>query len=230
MSGVFTGSYCIHPFTGEDIPVWISDYVLVEYGTGAIMAVPGHDQRDHAFCNFLFAPVLEVIDQSAIPNKDRETKAGIVVNSDFLNGLEVINAIERSISKIEEKGIGKRKISIAFAMPTSAEQRYWGEPIPVVYNSLKVVLPWAPISCRLSFRRSVKLNLVKVASRHWLMQANGSKHKKDWQESWIPCQAMQDPAGIFFVIWIRAMRKFCLDRINANTGEDDLLLAVQNTQ
>lgn len=135
MTGVFTGSYCIHPFNGNDIPIWISDYVLIEYGTGAIMAVPGHDQRDHAFATTYSLPVIEVIDQSDIPNIDREAKAGIVINSDFLNGLQVKDAIELCITIIEERGLGNRKNQYRLRDANFSRQRYWGEPIPVAYNS-----------------------------------------------------------------------------------------------
>ena len=130
-TGVFTGAYAINPVNGKEIPIWISDYVLVTYGTGAIMAVPAHDERDYAFAkkfNLDIIPVLEGGDVS----KEAWTQDGIHINSGFLNGLNKEDAINKMIEFLEEKGIGTRKVNYKLREWIFARQRYWGEPIPIV--------------------------------------------------------------------------------------------------
>ncbi len=134
VTGQFTGAYAVHPFTGHDIPVYIAEYVLAGYGTGAIMAVPSNDDRDRAFADKFGLPVVEVVDQRAYPQAAREDKVGVMSNSDFLNGMEVKDAIAVAIEHIEKKGIGKRKINFRLRDAGFSRQRYWGEPFPVVYR------------------------------------------------------------------------------------------------
>jgi len=133
VSGAFTGAYALHPFTGEEIPVWIGDYVLASYGTGAVMAVPAHDSRDWAFAGHFDLPRPEVIEGGNIKQEAYEAKEGKVINSDFLNGLEVQEAIPRAITQIEEKGLGQGKINYRLRDAIFGRQRYWGEPIPIYY-------------------------------------------------------------------------------------------------
>ncbi len=134
VSGAFTGAYVTHPFTGEDIPIWVSDYVLAGYGTGAIMAVPSGDQRDWNFANHFGIDIIPVIDGSDIEKEANETKEGILINSDFLNGLQVPDAIKLAIEKIEGKGIGIGKTNYRLRDAIFSRQRYWGEPFPVYYK------------------------------------------------------------------------------------------------
>lgn len=134
VTGQFTGAYAVHPFTGKDIPVYIAEYVLAGYGTGAIMAVPSNDDRDRAFAEKFSLPIIEVVDQSAYPQAAREDKIGVMAHSDFLNGMEVKDAIAAAIDHIESKGIGKRKINFRLRDAGFSRQRYWGEPFPVVYR------------------------------------------------------------------------------------------------
>lgn len=138
ISGVFTGSYVTHPFTGEPIPIWVGDYVLVGYGTGAVMAVPAHDERDFKFAKHFGLPVKQVIQPNRREfdlQKDAWTdKEGTMINSDFLNGLEVKNAIQKSIEVIEERGCGKKRINYRLRDAVFGRQRYWGEPIPIYYK------------------------------------------------------------------------------------------------
>ena len=132
-TGCFTGSYAINPVNGKKIPIWISDYVLSSYGTGAIMAVPAHDERDYEFAkkfNLEIIPVLEGGDVS----KEAFTGDGVHINSDFLNGLGKQEAIDKMISWLEEKGIGTKKVNYKIREWIFARQRYWGEPIPIVYT------------------------------------------------------------------------------------------------
>jgi leucyl-tRNA synthetase len=134
VTGAFTGAYAIHPFSNEAIPIWISEYVLKDYGTGAIMAVPSDDERDQAFAQKFSLEIIEVVDKSNYPNATLQDKEGIIINSDFLNGMEVPAAIQRMFDKIEAMGIGKKKINYKLRDANFSRQRYWGEPFPVKYD------------------------------------------------------------------------------------------------
>ena len=134
VSGQFTGAFVIHPFTGDKIPVWIGDYVLASYGTGAVMAVPAHDTRDFAFANHYNLPMIQVISGGNLPTESHDGKEGELLNSSFLNGLQVKDATATIIAKIEEKGIGKGKIQYRLRDAIFSRQRYWGEPFPIYYE------------------------------------------------------------------------------------------------
>ncbi|MCX6258525.1 MAG: class I tRNA ligase family protein [Bacteroidia bacterium] len=134
ITGQFTGAHVIHPFTGDLMPVWISDYVLAGYGTGAIMAVPGHDSRDFAFAKYFGLPIVQVVSGGDISHESYDAKEGKMINSGFLNGLEVKDAIKRMTVELENKGIGKRKINFRMRDAIFSRQRYWGEPFPVYYK------------------------------------------------------------------------------------------------
>ena len=131
-SGIFTGSYAINPVNGKKIPIWISDYVLATYGTGAIMAVPAHDQRDYEFATKFGIDIIPVIDGGDISNS-AYAGDGLHINSDFLDGLNKADAIDKIIDWLESKNIGKKKINYKLREWIFARQRYWGEPIPIVY-------------------------------------------------------------------------------------------------
>lgn len=151
ITGVFTGSYVLHPFTGKQIPIWVGDYVLAGYGTGAVMAVPAHDERDYKFAKHFNLPLLEVILGGNIAEAAYDAKEGKLINSDFLNGLEVKDAMKKIIAEIEARGLGKGKVNYRLRDAVFGRQRYWGEPIPVYYkndipcvlneNELPLVLP-----------------------------------------------------------------------------------------
>lgn len=136
ISGVFTGAYCLNPFNQEKIPVWIADYVLAGYGTGAVMAVPSSDTRDYAFASHFGLPVIDVLEgpRSDISKDDFDPKSGTMVNSDFLNGLPWEEAIDKALERVEELGIGKRKVNYRMRDAIFGRQRYWGEPFPVYYR------------------------------------------------------------------------------------------------
>lgn len=131
-TGVFTGSYAINPVNGKKIPIWISDYVLATYGTGCIMAVPAHDQRDYEFARKFELDVVPVLEGGDI-SKEAFVGDGTHINSDFLNGLSKEDAITNMISWLEEKKVGKKKVNYKLREWIFARQRYWGEPIPIVY-------------------------------------------------------------------------------------------------
>ena len=141
VSGVFSGTYAIHPFTGEKIPIWIAEYVLIEYGTGAIMAVPAHDDRDFLFATKFNLPVVQVIDQSSIESAHREDKTGVMINSPIINGMQVKDAIEFIIQEIERRQIGSRRINFKMRDANFSRQRYWGEPFPIVYSQEGIATP-----------------------------------------------------------------------------------------
>ncbi len=141
VTGVFTGSYAINPLSGEEVPIWVGDYVLAGYGTGAVMAVPGHDSRDFKFAHHFDLPIIQVVipegEEATDPSTwedSKDSKAGTVINSGFLNGLSVTEAIAKTKEYIKEQGIGKVKVNYRLRDAIFSRQRYWGEPFPVYYK------------------------------------------------------------------------------------------------
>jgi len=134
VSGVFTGAYAINPVTEKEIPIWVSDYVLSGYGTGAIMAVPAHDSRDYAFAKHFKLPIIPVIEGCDVSQESFDAKDGIMANSGFLNGLKVKEAIAATKKYVKEKGIGNVKVNYRLRDAIFSRQRYWGEPFPVYYK------------------------------------------------------------------------------------------------
>ncbi len=134
VTGVFSGSYAVNPLTGEKVPVWISEYVLAGYGTGAIMAVPAHDSRDYAFARTFNLPIIPLIEGCDISESSFDAKEGTMCNSGFLNGMSVKEAIPAAIDYVEAKGIGRRKINYRLRDAIFSRQRYWGEPFPIYYK------------------------------------------------------------------------------------------------
>ena len=134
VSGQFTGAYVKNPFTGTKVPVWIGDYVLASYGTGAVMAVPAHDSRDFAFAKKFDLPLIQVISGGNFPEEPHEGKVGTMMNSDFLNGLDIKEATAVIIAKIEEKEMGYGKIQYRLRDAIFSRQRYWGEPFPIYFE------------------------------------------------------------------------------------------------
>ncbi|MBK9591705.1 MAG: leucine--tRNA ligase [Crocinitomicaceae bacterium] len=138
ISGVFTGSYVEHAFTGKQIPIWVGDYVLVGYGTGAVMAVPAHDERDYKFAKHFGLPITQVIEPSREHDFEKDAwgdKEGKLIHSDFLNGLDVKAAIKKAIAEIDARGFGKGQVNYRLRNAVFGRQRYWGEPIPVYYKN-----------------------------------------------------------------------------------------------
>ena len=134
VSGVFSGSYAVNPLTGDKVPVWISEYVLAGYGTGAIMAVPAHDSRDYAFARHFNLPVIPLIEGCDVSESSFDAKEGIMCNSGFLNGMTVKEAIPAAIDYVESHGIGRRKVNYRLRDAIFSRQRYWGEPFPVYFK------------------------------------------------------------------------------------------------
>ncbi|MGL4956902.1 MAG: leucine--tRNA ligase, partial [Bacteroidales bacterium] len=134
ISGEATGLYAINPFTKAEIPIYVSDYVLSGYGTGAIMAVPAHDSRDYAFAKHFALPIIPLIEGCDVSTESFDAKDGIMKNSDFLNGVRVKDAIKMAIARVEELGIGTAKINYRLRDAAFSRQRYWGEPFPVYYK------------------------------------------------------------------------------------------------
>ena len=134
VTGVFTGSYAINPFTNESVPVWVSEYVLAGYGTGAIMAVPAHDSRDYNFAKQFNLPIIPLIEGCDVSTESFDAKEGIMCNSGFLSGKRVQEAIPAAIDEVERLGIGRRKINYRLRDAIFSRQRYWGEPFPIYYK------------------------------------------------------------------------------------------------
>ena len=134
VTGVFSGSYAVNPLTGDKVPVWISEYVLAGYGTGAIMAVPAHDSRDYAFAKTFNLPIVPLIEGCDVSESSFDAKEGTMCNSGFLNGMSVKQAIPAAIDYIEAHGLGRRKINYRLRDAIFSRQRYWGEPFPIYYK------------------------------------------------------------------------------------------------
>ena len=134
VTGVFTGSYGVNPLTGERVPIWISEYVLAGYGTGAIMAVPAHDSRDYVFARKFNLPIIPLIEGCDISEESFDAKEGRMMNSGFLNGMDVKEAIPAAIDFVEAHGIGHRKVNYRLRDAIFSRQRYWGEPFPIYYK------------------------------------------------------------------------------------------------
>ena len=134
VTGVFSGSYATNPLTGEKVPVWISEYVLAGYGTGAIMAVPAHDSRDYAFAKKFDLPIVPLIEGADVSEASFDAKEGIMMNSGFLNGMTVKEAIPAAIDYVEAHGLGRRKVNYRLRDAIFSRQRYWGEPFPIYFK------------------------------------------------------------------------------------------------
>lgn len=134
VTGVFCGSYGVNPMTGDKVPIWISEYVLAGYGTGAIMAVPAHDSRDYAFAKKFGLPIIPLIEGCDVSDESFDAKEGKMINSGFLNGLDVKEAIPAAIDYVEKHGIGHRKVNYRLRDAIFSRQRYWGEPFPIYYK------------------------------------------------------------------------------------------------
>ncbi len=134
VTGVFTGSYAINPLTQAEIPIYISDYVLAGYGTGAIMAVPAHDSRDYAFAKHFNLPIVPLIEGADISEQSFDAKEGVMINSGFLNGLQVKEAIQKMKEYITNTGLGRVKVNYRLRDAVFSRQRYWGEPFPIYYK------------------------------------------------------------------------------------------------
>ena len=134
VTGVFSGSYAVNPLTGDKVPVWIGEYVLAGYGTGAIMAVPAHDSRDYAFAKTFNLPIIPIIEGCDVSESSFDAKEGIMCNSGFLNGMTVKEAIPAAIDYVEQHGIGHRKVNYRLRDAIFSRQRYWGEPFPMYFK------------------------------------------------------------------------------------------------
>lgn len=150
VTGVFSGAYGINPLTGEKVPIWISEYVLAGYGTGAIMAVPAHDSRDYAFAKKFGLPIVPLIEGCDVSEQSFDAKDGVMCNSGFLNGMKVKDAIEAAKDYVEAHGLGHRKTNYRLRDAIFSRQRYWGEPFPIYYkDGIPTPLPESELPLRL---------------------------------------------------------------------------------
>jgi len=184
ITGVFTGAFCINPFTNQKIPVWISEYVLSAYGTGAIMAVPAHDSRDYAFAKYFHLPIIQVIDAADITQTSYDDKSGKMINSEILNGLEVKDAIRTIMEEIEKRALGKRQINYRMRDAGFSRQRYWGEPFPIVYrNNTPYALDENELPIELPDMSSFKSNgsgeSPLANMKNWVQLKDGSLRETD---------------------------------------------------
>lgn len=184
VTGCFTGAYAINPLTGQPIPIWIADYVLAGYGTGAVMAVPGHDSRDYAFAKHFGLPIVQVVtDKNNTINIDTESfdaKDGVLINSGILNGLSVSEAKKAIITALEEKDIGRGKVNYRLRDAGFSRQRYWGEPFPIVYrNGLPYLVDESELPVTLpeveSYKPTGDGNSPLAALTDWVNTPNGQR-------------------------------------------------------
>lgn len=185
VTGAFTGSYATNPFTEEQIPVWISDYVLIGYGSGAIMAVPAHDQRDYTFAKEFSLTVRPVIESDQAPSDGAyEGKTGKMINSGFLNGLDVDEAIQRAIDKTEEFNLGERQVNYKLRDANFSRQRYWGEPFPIIYkNGMPYAVPESDLPVELpeiqTFKPTGSGESPLASAYDWVNMHDGSIRETD---------------------------------------------------
>lgn len=192
VSGVFTGSFALHPFTGKKVPIWIADYVLAGYGTGAVMAVPAHDDRDFKFASTFGLERPQVIRPAAAHDFQKAAwteKNGTLENSEFLNGLEVPEAIALAITQAEAKGLGQRKVNYRFRDAIFSRQRYWGEPIPIVFrNDIPYPLPESELPLRLpdvaSYKPAGTGESPLAAIEDWVNLPDGSRRETNTMPGW----------------------------------------------
>ena len=185
-TGVFTGAYAINPVNGEEVPVWISDYVLATYGTGAVMAVPAHDERDYAFATKFNLPIKEVVEGGDI-SKEAFAGDGVHVNSDFLNGLHNEEAKAKMVDWLTEKGVGEKKVNYKMRDWNFSRQRYWGEPIPVIHweDGETTLVPEDELPLRLPKESNIKPSgtpespLANLTDWVNVVDENGRKGKRE---------------------------------------------------
>ncbi|MEM7383183.1 MAG: leucine--tRNA ligase [Bacteroidota bacterium] len=157
VTGVFTGTHAIHPFTGKRLPIWVADYVVAGYGPGAVMGVPAHDSRDHAFAKHFELPIIQVIAGADTTQAAYEAAEGTLINADFLDGLSVQEATTRAMQRLEETQIGTRKTLYRLRDAIFSRQRYWGEPFPIYYkDGIPYALPAAQLPLELPTVKACK--------------------------------------------------------------------------
>jgi len=220
ISGVFTGAYCIHPFSGKEIPIWVSEYVLIGYGTGAIMAVPCGDERDHKFAKHFGLEITNIIGSDYNGIEANPTKDAILENSDFLNGKIMKDAIEVVIRKLEELGIGERKVNYKMRDAAFSRQRYWGEPFPIIWKN-GIAYPMD--------EKELPLELPYVESYRPGPEGEGPlANIKEWTEKNLETNTMPGYAGSSWY-FLRYMdphndQEFCVRKYSDYWGQVDLYI------
>ncbi len=185
VTGVFTGAFAINPFNGKEVPIWLGEYVLKDYGTGAIMAVPSDDERDKRFAEKYGLEIIDVIDKSDFPNSKLSDKEGVMINSDFLTGMQVPDAIALALKKVEELKIGTRKVNFRLRDAIFSRQRYWGEPFPIVYdeNDIPHVVPFDELPVQLpelsDFKPTSGGKSPLARKEDWVNLPNGWRRETD---------------------------------------------------
>jgi leucyl-tRNA synthetase len=205
ITGVFTGSYALNPFNGRAIPIWISEYVLAGYGTGAIMAVPCGDQRDFLFATHFNIPITNIIGSHYTGEEANPTKDAILENSDFINGMVMKDAIDVVINRLEKENIGVRKVNYKMRDAAFSRQRYWGEPFPIVWKD-GIAYPIDESELPVELPHMDELKPGPDAEGPLANLTEWKKYKGGIREvNTMP--AMQVHPGIFFATWIRIMIK-----------------------
>lgn len=185
VTGAFTGAYAVNPLTNTKVPIWIAEYVLMDYGTGAIMAVPSDDERDQKFAEKFGIEIIDVVDKSDYPGATLHDKVGKIINSGFITGMEVPDAIEAVCQKIEADKLGSRQVNYKMRDANFSRQRYWGEPFPIVYdkNDIAHVLPLEELPVQLppseDFTPTAAGESPLARMKEWVELPEGKKRETD---------------------------------------------------
>ncbi|MCD6012155.1 MAG: leucyl-tRNA synthetase [Flavipsychrobacter sp.] len=244
VTGCFTGAYVQHPFTGRNVPIWISEYVLAGYGTGAIMAVPSGDERDHAFAKHFNIPITNIFGDKYTGEEAYSTKTGTIYNSDFLIGLSIQDASEAAINALVKANFGKRKVNYRLRDAGFSRQRYWGEPFPIVYvddvpyaideepfdgtdlNELPVELPHVE-----SYKPGPEGQGPLANLREWASpRPSPQVERVTSREEDEPGEVRRNPGPKYSVQHIKLFENARLNRKNATASEDILWQSLRNNQ
>jgi leucyl-tRNA synthetase len=210
-TGQFTGAYAINPVNGTKIPIWISDYVLISYGTGAIMAVPAHDERDFAFATKFKLPIIQVVE----PDNAEEAKLckegklcfagdGTAINSGTFSGLRTPEFKEKITAWLEAEGLGKKAVNYKLRDWLFSRQRYWGEPFPILHKLTGRLLRWMKANCRWGCRSWRITSRPRRASRRWRRRRLGARNAARGTKAGgrpIRCRNGREVAGTICGIW-----------------------------
>lgn len=199
--------------------MWIGEYVLKDYGTGAIMAVPSDDERDKVFAEKFGLTIIPVVDKSNYPGAGIHDKTGIMINSGFINGLEVKEAIQRMLDYIESNGLGRKEINYKLRDANFSRQRYWGEPFPIRYDEEGVACTLDEDVLPLVLPELENFYLPQMAEVLWPELNNGFMKRPDLSGKRIRCRDLQVHRGIFCAIWIQIMKMNLLPDHHWNTGK-----------
>ncbi|MBK8504878.1 MAG: leucine--tRNA ligase [Saprospiraceae bacterium] len=227
VTGANTGAFAYNPFTEENIPIWIAEYVLMDYGTGAIMAVPSDDERDHRFAEKFGIDIIDVVDKSDYPGASLHDKVGKIINSGFITGMQVPEAIDAMIGRIEKMAIGKRQINYKMRDANFSRQRYWGEPFPITFDDEDIahIIPLEDLPLELppsdDFKPTKQGDSPLARLKEWVNLPNGQKRETDTMP------AVAGSSWYFYAIWIQIMIRRLPAQMRSTIGKMSIYISVE---